>query len=234
MNIDFENLPDDPQLALVELIRQFDDLYEKKYNSLDEQENVLPLMNEYINNVLSAAKALDVSYFYGWSLPASTEIYSSYSDLKLQVNSFIIHVKIKRTQKFKIYSVSLDSTTKTKIHHYIKRIREIVDSADLSDRKRNSLFAKLNAFASDVDRTRTGFENAMLAFSDLIDVAKKGTETLKPITDLVNSITGLIGEAKSLEPEPEKLPAPEERKRIEGPKKADDKKPELANDDIPF
>ncbi|RWC40188.1 MAG: hypothetical protein EOS55_28070 [Mesorhizobium sp.] len=77
----------------------------------------------------------------------------------------------------------------------------------------------------------------MLAFVDLADVVQKGTDALKPITDLVKRINELIGGAKSEEPEPAKLPSPDDIKRIEPPKKQIEdfgKKARELDDEMPF
>ena len=98
--------------------------------------------------------------------------------------------------------------------------RTILTVADLDDRKRNSLFEKLSAFEADVDRTRTRFENAMLAFIDIAAVAKNA-EALSPVTELVRQINELLGKAKSEEPEKQQIPSPPERKRIRAAEEAD-------------
>lgn len=240
IQVNIDDLSDDPELAFTELVDQFDDLMKRDLQENGDNEVGRQILVEHMNNVLAAARALDIDFFRGWSLPAYNEVYTAHSEFSLAVKRYVLEIKIRKKRVTKIYSVALDSATRTKIQHYIKLIRDILEQSDLSERKRNALFAKLNAFAADVDRNRTRFENAMLAIIDLTDVARRGTETLKPITDLVNAITGLIGEAKSAEPESEKLPAPEERKKIEGPKTALSKEPEPRrigremDDEIPF
>ncbi|MER8366462.1 hypothetical protein [Mesorhizobium sp. M1378] len=236
MKIDYDNLSDDPEVAFAQIVEQLDEQLQEIFDTSDEQSDTRQAMTDYMNTITASAKALDVHDFVDWRVPKHNDVWDEYRAFSLRVKSYVVKTRLSKIRINKIYSVALDSATKTKIHHYISRIRDIVESSDLSERKRNSLFTKLNAFAADVDRVRTKFENAMLALVDLADVAKRGTEAVKPITELVNSITALIGEAKSAEPEPTKLPAPEDRKQIEGPKPTAQASapPRELDDEIPF
>jgi hypothetical protein len=171
-----------------------------------------------MNNVLSAAKALSIHDFDGWHLPKMDEAYEEINQFKLFTKSYVIKAQIKRARSGKAFSVMLDAPTKERIHSLINGIRTLLEKADLEERKRDSLLAKLNTFAADVDRSRTRFDNAMAFIVDAADTAKKVGESLNPISELIKRINELLGHAKDLEGEV-KLPPPIERKRIEGPKK---------------
>lgn len=229
--IDFETLPDDPEMAFVQLAEAAESHLDAALERLDTNQDMIPYLVEYMNNVAASGAALSIGAYADWVPPPSNYAYEEYTNFSLNVKRQIISIKIRNARVGKLYSVALDSATKSKIHHYIKQIREIIEKSDLSDRKRNALFHKLTLFGAEVDRTRTKYDIAMLVVSDLTDAAKRGTEVLKPITELVNSITSLMAQAKSEEPDQGQLPKPEERKRIEGPK---DRTAESLDDEIPF
>ncbi|RUW92547.1 hypothetical protein [Mesorhizobium sp. M7A.F.Ca.US.010.02.1.1] len=190
-----------------------------------------------MNKIMGAARALEIDLLGTWEIPDHDDVYNVHRNFDLAVKSVVLQVQIQNARVTKIYSVSLDTATKARIHILVGQIRELVEKSNLAERKRNSLFAKLNAFEADVDRARTRFDNALLAFVDLADVVHKGTDALKPITDLVKRINELIGGAKSEEPEPAKLPSPDDIKRIEPPKKQIEdfgRKARELDDEIPF
>jgi hypothetical protein len=218
MIIDYDNLSDDHETAFIQIVDQLDAQLELILSRQKGNGESHTHLLEYINSTLAAASALGIDDFTHWSVPSYDETWETYSTFSLAVKNFIIRIKISKTRLTKIYSVLLEQNAKTKIHHYIAQIRNIIENSDLTDRKRNSLFSKLNAFSADVDRSRTRFDNAMLFLIDVADVAKRGTESLKPLTDLVKAVTELMGEAKASEPEPPSLPKPVEQKQIEGPK----------------
>jgi len=136
----------------------------------------------------------------------------------------------------KIYSVELTPPEKERIHSLVKKIREVIEGADLEERKKNSLYAKLHAFDKDVDRIRTPFNNAMLMALDVARVIKAGGEALNPLNETLKRINDILSTAKGRDPEQAQLPPPEEvkklpppNKQIEGPKYSRD-----LDDDIPF
>jgi hypothetical protein len=43
------------------------------------------------------------------------------------------------------YSVALDSATKSKIRHHLQQIKDIVDRLEVSERKKEALYSKINA-----------------------------------------------------------------------------------------
>ncbi|MGR9390736.1 hypothetical protein [Rhizobium leguminosarum] len=231
---DFENFPDDDEIALLQYIEEFTAHYQRDWDDAPENQDVRPFGIEFMNNVLSAAKALDVHDFDGWRLPNMEAAYDEINQFKLFTKSYVIRAQVKRARAGKAFSVMLDTPTKERIHSLINGIRSLLEKADLEERKRNSLLAKLNTFAADVDRNRTRFDNAMAFIVDAADTAKKVGESLNPVSELIKRISELIGHAKDLEGEV-KLPPPIERKRIEGPKeKVEPTFGRARDEDLPF
>lgn len=230
---DFENFPDDDEIALLQYIEEFTSEYQRDWDAAPGDQDMRPLGIEFMNNVLSAAKALDIRDFDGWRLPKLEDAYDEINQFKLFTKSYIIKAQVKRARSGKAFSVMLDLPTKERIHSLINVIRTLLEKADLEARKRNSLMAKLNTFAADVDRSRTRFDNAMAFMVDAADTAKKIGDSLNPISELIKRINELLGHAKDLEGEA-KLPPPIERKRIEGPKKVEPVFGPDVDEDIPF
>ncbi|MCD2183594.1 hypothetical protein [Rhizobium sp. GN54] len=230
---DFENLPDDDEIALLQYIEEFTEQYQDELKSYGDNEDTRQVGIEFMNNVLSAASALGIVEFSNWSIPEWNDAYKEISDFKLFTKAYVIRAQVKRARTAKVYTVLLDAPTKERIHGLITAIRRVIQQADIEERKRNSLYAKLNVFEADVDRSRTRFDNAMAFIIDAADAAKKVGESLNPLSELVKRINELLGHAKDLEGDI-KLPPPIERKRIEGPKKVEPTFSRDLDEDIPF
>jgi hypothetical protein len=113
----------------------------------------------------------------------------------------------------------LNTSEKTRIHGNIERIRELIEASDLSDRKRNALYEKLNQLAAEVDRNGTKTDRFFAFMGDAAFVLGDMATKAKPFTDEVKDMIKTIGKARSrkegtsLPPGEEvlTLPAPEER-----------------------
>ncbi|ESZ07159.1 hypothetical protein X736_10765 [Mesorhizobium sp. L2C089B000] len=190
-----------------------------------------------MNKITGAARALDIEALRNWELPDYDAAYNVHRAFDLATKSIVLQIQIQKARIGAIYSVTLDAATKARIHNLVKEIRELVEAADLDERKKNSLFAKLNAFDADVDRARTRFDNVMLMGITITDLIHKGTDALKPANEMLRRINELLGGAKSKEADPARLPSPDDIKRVEKPKKQIEdfgrKRREL-DDEIPF
>lgn len=230
----YEHLHENDEMAFTELVEEYQEILQNNLNHLDQNQDSTEYYIDYMRSVLAAANALNIEEFEGWAKPSRGRAFEDYDELEYQVKLYVTKVQIRAVRSIKIYSVELSATEKTQIHFFIGRIREVVEEADLEERKKNSLFKKLNAFSADVDKSRTAFGNAYLMGLDVAHLAKEFGEAIKPATDFVRSINELLGAAKAKEPEPVQLPPPPEKlppppKRIEGPKSNRD-----LDDDIPF
>lgn len=230
---DFDNFPDDDELALLQFIEEFAARYEDYLATVNDDTDTRDAGIEFMNNVLAAADALDVAEFKDWSVPSYKDAYETVSRFRLFTKSFVIRSQVRKARLGKVNSVSLDTETKEHIHKYIAAIRELLERAEIEEGKRNSLYAKLNKFAADVDRARTPFDNAIIFIVAAADAAKKVGESLNPLSELIKRINELLGHAKDLEGDV-KLSPPPERKRIEGPRKKADSAFSRDLDDVPF
>ena len=112
--------------------------------------------------------------------------------------------------------IVLDEAGRSAIHRLIQSIRERLETADLTEAKREALFNKLNAFEAEVDRNRTRAE-AFYAFAvDVARTAREANDELKPILKTIDKVFDWIDKAKKYT---DTLPPWSERKKIEAPKK---------------
>jgi len=236
---EFANLHDDDGVAFSELVHRYQQELKDNLNHLDQNEDGSQFNLEFMGKVLSAASALNITEFDNWELPHRSRVYDDFDQFSYQVQRYVMTVQIRQTRAHKVYSVSLSGPEKDRIHALVNEITGIIQKSDLEERKRNSLFAKLNLFIADVDRTRTRFDNAMLFMLEGAALVQEYGKALNPLNELIKRISDVMGKAKSEEPEqaqlpppdvPKKLPAPQ--KKLEAPRRDDYSRG--LDDDIPF
>ncbi|ESX09734.1 hypothetical protein NKH34_29465 [Mesorhizobium sp. M1148] len=216
--IDFDNLPENPFQAFVILVGLFDEQLAEDIRGNEEGDTRLALIS-HMNKITGAARALHIEALRDWELPDYDNTYNVHREFDLATKSIVLQIQIQKARIGAIYSVELDAATKARIHNLVNEIRQLVEAADLEVGKKNSLFSNLNAFDADVDRARTRFDNGMLMGISIADLINKGANALKPANELLKRINELLGGAKTKEAAPEKLPSPDDIKRVEKPRK---------------
>jgi hypothetical protein len=239
---ELSQLPEDPALAFVEferVLRARVDAQELQDIRLSEEGVPVPHVyrassykREYITKVLAAAKAYDIPALQGWKVPAARDdIEDIYSNFTADVDHFTTQVRIKNAPRNRQNSVGLDGNTKAIIHHHIQRIREAIEKANIPEDKKDSLYSKLDAFALEVDKSRTALQAGMAVYIAVCAGIGQGFKNLEPVRKMIDSIAVLLGRAKEAE-DSLRLPSPPEIRRIEPPRKQLEPPPQ--DEEIPF
>lgn len=214
---EFDHLPDDPEVAFVRLYEEHSEIYRKRSDNAQDGRSVAV---DFMNDMIGIAQGLGIEGFSKWDIPEDWDyVWNTFSSFDRALKRFVMEIKVRKSRVTKVYSVHLTNDEKERIHSLTTKIREVVTGSDLEERKKNSLFAKLTAFESDVDRSRTRFDNAMLMSLEVIAVVDKGIKTLNPLNELLRRIEVIMSKAKDKEPEQNQLPAPPEQKKLESTQK---------------
>lgn len=104
--------------------------------------------------------------------------------------------------------VHLSEDTRRQIHTYIGKIRETIEPIELRPAKRDALFVRLSALASEVDSDRTKTEAWGAFVLEVAGVGGKAARELAPVREMMDSIGNLIGKAKEMMAEWLGLPSP--------------------------
>lgn len=216
----YDDLPDDEEAAFVVLEEHFKNKLESDIENSDEGNVIAYCKQRYCNQVIAAAKSLNIEHIKDYSLPESGQkIWDFYDRFETDVTNLIIQIRINHARRRKFYSVTFDGATKQKVRHYIEQIRTAVEQSILPQNKRDAIFKKLSELTLEIDRDRTRFEVVADAIRSVArlssDVEREGAE---PWWKWVKLIFGEIDDAKEKEPH-NSLPGPEERKRLESPRK---------------
>jgi hypothetical protein len=152
-------------------------------------------------------------------------------------------IQVRHTQRLRPIStvLSLTPEMKKQIHHFINRIRAIVEPVDLPAAKKEAIWTKLNALADEVDRDRTKTEAMTALALEIAGATGEAAKRLAPVKEILDAITNLFAKAKEMT-EFRRLPSPSGRKRLEAPRKQlpgpqPDKDSQTTgdmDDDIPF
>lgn len=219
-------LPEDPELAFVELerlVRERVEDQEAQEQRLNSDEGIFysadPYRRDYINKVLAAARHYGITDLEGWKVPSiRDDIAHIFVDFTLAVDHVTMQVRLRHGPRNRQNSVGLDATARAKIQHYIAQIREAIDKANLPESKRESLYKKLNNFSLEVDKNRTSLQSGMAFYIAVCDGIGQGFEKLEPARKWIDSISTLLGRAKDIEDNMRPaLPRQAERKQLEGP-----------------
>lgn len=213
----YENLSEDNHVAFLQLEKEFRNELEAAQE--DQNSNWSYITADYMNKTLAAADALDVGAFSGFSVNTrdNNEHSENFNDFLRAVDNVIIQMRIANSRSRNAMSVGLTEAQKTKIHHFIEKIRGEVESSSAPDAKKEKLYDILAKLAQEVSKARTRYER----FADLArslaglsaDVEREGA---RPWWPWFEKIMGLLDDAKEAEP---RLPEPPEIKKIEPPRK---------------
>ena len=112
--------------------------------------------------------------------------------------------------------ISLTEDAKNEIRALVEKIKTTIDKAKIEERKKDQLFAKLNAFLKAVDSSNTSLGSFLAAKLQIAKATGEAAKELEPAVGLFERITKAIGRGSGDTPS---LPPWEEKKQIEGPPK---------------
>ncbi|WP_157815011.1 hypothetical protein [Sagittula sp. P11] len=213
----YEEISEDNHVAFLQLEREF---RQQLHNAQEDQKsNWAYETADYMNKTLAAATALEIDALSGFSVNTrdTDEHSENFDEFLRAVDNVIVQMRIANSRNRSAMSVGLTEAQKTKIHHFIEKIRGEVESSTAPDAKKEKLYDILAKLAQEVSKARTRFER----FADLArslaglsaDVEREGA---RPWWPWFEKIMGLLDDAKEAEP---KLPKPPETKKIEPPRK---------------
>lgn len=229
---DLEGLPKEPRRAFVALVEV---LWDRVQINMENSQYVTPHQMEFISDVLGAAKALNIVEILHWELPDPDDDNLSYYFRRFSMAAlhFVTEARLRNRMEDEPYSVGLDDANKRKIRHFIEQIKEAIGEAGLPPDKHDTLMTKLNNFATEVDKVRTGMQQFAAVYLAVCSTIGDGFDKLEPARRWVDSAANLLGKLKGIEEiAVPKLSQQAKPKRIEGPP-AETFRQDL-DDEIPF
>ena len=154
---EFLDLPDDAVLAFAILENRMSAKVDKNLDS--DGDPKYDQMMEYIETLNAFSEVHELGYLDGnyGNLENYQTLRNTFKLVRDTCRRISLKVKISSAKARKlgvIPIVILDSQQRQAIHLLIDALREKLNELDLAENKRDSLFAKLNAFSDEVDRNR--------------------------------------------------------------------------------
>lgn len=193
---ELENIPSDPDEALcylVEILRQ-----KVRAFNIDERRN-WDIEREYINLVRGflSEYGIEIGAALGRDPPIDDGAFSEYyHEFNVIMDQRVAAARIRVAMQRKQDKIPLNAATKARITRHIQQIREILQKIDIPVDKRDQILIKLNKFAQAIDTERTDIRRIL---DVTLEVADTGDEVAKKLVDVrehINSITGLLAEAR--------------------------------------
>lgn len=234
-NDDYDSLPDDPHLGFAVLVDSLESYLVEEERGEGPSTHLARKYVEAIQAYIDEHDLRDEFERIESSVPFSGEdFWVWWREFRAAVSYYQARIRY-RYRKAGSLSVVLSPDRRTEIHALLNKVRIIVGSLDVNEKKRDAILSRLNKLAAEVDKSRTNLEAFFAVTLDAAGTAGQAAEKLKPVLDVLERMKKIFFEAKA-EDLPPQLPAPEERKRIEGPKRddADKRTPKAQDDDIPF
>lgn len=232
---EYLNLPDDPEIAFAILHRRKHHELEQIWEN-DGNRGGWYAERRYVDTLIAFDDVHDLNILAAYRTPpvGNNEFADFFQDFlrNAEISSQKIMMEAARRQKIGVEQIIvLDANARQTIHVLVNSLREKLNELTLPESKREALFAKLNAFASEVDRNRTRTE-AFYAFAiEAARTTKEVHEELKPLEQTIDRIFDWIEKAKKWR---DSLPPWNERKKIEGPRKQLPSPKGDIDDEIPF
>ena len=219
---EFLNRPDDDELAFLHYEKIYRVPLDKALAELQENErdqywnSYNHFMQTYINNVIATVEALDLNILQNWvNNPNAANDDKNFKQIRFDVDGVITQIKVRHAQLIRKSSVHLEPETREKVRDLINKIKITIEAIDLPLSRKEALMSRLNAFSAEVDRDRTKFDAFGALLVEAAGVAGKMERKLRPIRKWIDSIAGVLHEARAVEDARPRLSAPD--KRIEAP-----------------
>ena len=236
----FDDIPDDPELAFLQLEKLFRDEYAEALQDTDNNYDPTDDRLRYIGRTLAARTELHLEILKDWVLPSARDFdVETFRNFQLDVDHVLTILEIRHSRRNKGLTVRFDTAAKSKLRHYVTQIREFVDKLELDEWKRDDLYKAISALELEIDRDRS----RLGIFGDFVvkvaGILGDSAERAEPVRKWVDSISRLIWGAEMKE-RTETLPRPEETREIPPPPRqlsSPKKKPQRKSDfdeEIPF
>ncbi len=241
----YDNLPDDDEQCFVEFEAICRRNMTQMISSSSEVSFDRSIQAQYMAAVSSVAVECGLTNL-SVSIPAENDehFYDMFSRFLQAVHGEVARIRIRGRRSRNSLSVQLTDNTRTKIEHYISRLRETIEKSDLPDARKRTLRDKLDELVVEVGKRRLNLGKTMAVLSMVLVGLGSATTIAAEGPSAVTNIMRLIGVDKESEdaavsrlaPPPKALPAPPEKPpvRVNAAPAATQKRLPDLDDDIPF
>ena len=226
------NLPDDDKLAFAFFERH---VRAKTLDRIGPDEGST-LQRQYVNYINGFIDAVNLDIDLEGQAPfTDSDFWPWYNKFLQFVDRYTLKYRLEHARGIGggvVSAIHISGDYREEIHKLLGRIRKVVNQADITEEKKNSIYVRIADLQSVIDRTKTPFEAFLSRFLDLTNALGEGAENLKPAANLLKRVIEAFGRAKA-DQDQGNLPPPEDTKNLPAPNTPEQTKSEL-DDEIPF
>lgn len=215
MDVAYTLITDEEVLELpftVEGFVQYERICRNRFNehSGDLRNNDLSqdeLRMSYMSHVSNAAKEfeledaslLDMDYFVR---PGNGNNFSQGEELDFDkfdrtVHGLLSKYQLQVARKKQLEQFALSDTDKTKIRHYIERLRDLIEKSNLDGKKKEALYVKLNELQAQLHGKKFDLGKAMVIITTALAIVSTAEADAIKLPKAVAAIGQVIGLAKN-------------------------------------
>jgi len=237
---EYDDLSEDDEQCFVEYEAKCRHNMNQMLDGEQSSEYIISVQQQYMAEVYSVAQECGIT---GISSPdldkGGSHHFTAFSRFLLDAQGEVARIRVRGRRSRNSLSVQLRENTRTKIQHYVSRIREIIDKSTLPNHRKKVMRDKLDELLEELEKRRLNLGKTMLVLSVVLSglsAASNATIIAAEGQAAIGHILSLIGMDKESEeaalsrlaPPPKALPAPEK-------KPAPPRQPiNDLDDDIPF
>jgi hypothetical protein len=199
---DFEELPEndgDAFTRLEAISRERLHNAETDTNGNLTYESIMGYMNE-IAALASEFNIPDISYEQ-----EPDNYHTEFGRFTRAVEYRLAQIRVQRARRLRRNSVALTGTRRERIQHFLERIRDEIQGADIPDKRKRALLDRLADFERELAKNRFDLMKAMALFALAAAAAHDFVGTLNETKELVQSISAVLGSAQIEDEEAAKL-----------------------------
>jgi len=212
---EYSSLPDEDDRCFVEFENIVRGNMTRMINENTTREFDRAVQEQYVAAVAAVARECHIPNV-DYDPSNGANFGDTFSQFSLAVQGEVARIRIRLRGIRHPYSVLLTGSTRTKIEHYISRIRDTVERSDLDHDRKKRLGHRLDQLAAELNNSRLSFAKTMGILAAVLATTASSVTIATEGQSAVAHIMQLIGHDKETEdaaaqrlaPPPKALPAP--------------------------
>ncbi|GJD96599.1 hypothetical protein [Methylobacterium iners] len=196
---------------------------------------------QYMSAVYAVAQECNVTDVL-WYSGSPEGFNGDFRSFSLSVQGAVARMRIRLRGQNHPYSVLLTSSTRTKVEHYVSRIRDLIEKSEMDPERKKRLDERLDLLLKEFGNRRVSFASTMAilvglttTIAGVVTIAADGQKAVAQIMALIGADKETEeAAAQRLSPPLKALPAPEVKRPAIHVKPARPKPNYDLDEDIPF
>jgi hypothetical protein len=213
---EYSNLPDDDDRCFVE----YENIVRRSMTRMIDEDTSQAfdraIREQYMAAVAAVARECHIPNIE-YNPGNGGEFHNIFGQFCLAVQGEVARIRIRLRGLSHPYSVLLTGSTRTKIEHYISRIRDVVERSDLDHDRKKRLAHRLDQLTAELSSQRLSFAKTMGILAAVLAATGSSVTIAADGQNAVAHIVQLIGHDKESEEAAEQRLAPPQKALLSPP-----------------